>query len=893
MERTRISFFRSIGGKITLIFVLVVLVSIGAVTVLSVNQSSDAFLSSQFAQLKAIRQIKQGQIVNYFAERRGDMNVLSETVMALRQSAFKELEAVHSNKLDAVKTYFETFEPGRSDIAPGTPFDRAMSRVFDNRDGLGETGESYLVEDVDGRYLFRSDMETMGDGAFVFGYDATDIAPEYLVAALSGETGQEVFTDSAGKLVMVVYTPVDVSGFTFAMVTKMDMEEAIVPTVAGRRNDFFTDYIAEYGYYDLFLINEAGRVFYTVAKEADYQTNIISGQFADSSLGEAVREAVDSKEFAFGDFKPYEPSNGDPAAFIAQPILHDGETELLVALQLPLDRVNAIMQERTGMGETGESYLVGPEKLMRSDSYLDPENHSVLASFARPETGDVDTEASRAALAGETGARIITDYNGNPVLSAFAPVEVYDTTWALMSEIDETEVREPINALTMFILVSALVMITIAIVAAVLFSRTISKPILLLVGGARNLAVGDIGLSNVNRDEFDAVKNRSDELGVIGGSFNDVIEYQTEKANLAEQIASGNLQVEASVSSEQDTLGKAFKTMVDSLNDILGQVRVAIEQVAAGAGQVSTASQDLSQGATESASSLEEITSSINEIASQSRQTTDNSAEANKLSQQAATDAQGGQQQMEELRGAMDSISSASDEITKVVKVIDDIAFQINLLALNANVEAARAGKYGKGFAVVAEEVRNLAVRSAEAVKETTAMVDQSVSSISTGNELTQKTADQLTSIVEGATKVAQFLDEVAAASKEQSQAIDQITEGLGQVDQVTQSNTASAEESASAAEELSSQAEQLRGAIATFKLKASSTGTQQLQAPAAASREQEHHARRTDAQSGDREQVAAAAPNNSNGRTGVPGGNGSEAKDTIKLDDDDDFDRF
>jgi methyl-accepting chemotaxis protein len=151
--------------------------------------------------------------------------------------------------------------------------------------------------------------------------------------------------------------------------------------------------------------------------------------------------------------------------------------------------------------------------------------------------------------------------------------------------------------------------------------------------------------------------------------------------------------------------------------------------------------------------------------------------------------------------------------------VIDDIAFQINLLALNANVEAARAGKYGKGFAVVAEEVRNLATRSAEAVQETTGIVEESVKNMEAGTEAGQATGEQLDAIVGGARRVTQYLDDIAAASREQADAINQITEGLDQIDQVTQENTASAEESASAAEELASQSEQLQSMVADYRV--------------------------------------------------------------------------
>jgi methyl-accepting chemotaxis protein len=234
-------------------------------------------------------------------------------------------------------------------------------------------------------------------------------------------------------------------------------------------------------------------------------------------------------------------------------------------------------------------------------------------------------------------------------------------------------------------------------------------------------------------------------------------------------------------------------------------------QAASASNQVSASSQSLAQGASEQAASLEETSSALEEMSSMTKRNAETAQQAAALSAEAKESADKGNTAMSRMSTAINEIQTSATETAKIIKVIDEIAFQTNLLALNAAVEAARAGEAGKGFAVVAEEVRNLAMRSAEAAKNTAAMIEGSVGNARNGVAIAAEVAKTLAEITAVNTKVNALIGEIAAASNEQAQGIGQVNSSVTQMDTVTQSNAAAAEESASASEELASQAEQLK----------------------------------------------------------------------------------
>ncbi len=256
------------------------------------------------------------------------------------------------------------------------------------------------------------------------------------------------------------------------------------------------------------------------------------------------------------------------------------------------------------------------------------------------------------------------------------------------------------------------------------------------------------------------------------------------------------------------------RSIVKPVNRISRGLSEGATQVAYAAGQVSTSSQTLAEGSSEQAASLEETSSSLEEMASMTKQNADNAAQADGLMKETNTVVKRANESMVELTTSMEEISNASEETSKIIKTIDEIAFQTNLLALNAAVEAARAGEAGAGFAVVADEVRNLAMRAADAAKNTASLIETTVKKVHDGSDLVQKTSEAFKEVEERSGHVGSLVEEIATASHEQSEGIGQVNRAVSEMDRVVQQNAASAEESSSSSQEMTAQAESMHGLV-------------------------------------------------------------------------------
>jgi methyl-accepting chemotaxis protein len=637
-------------------------------------------------------------------------------------------------------------------------------------------------------------------------------------------------------------------------------------------HDYFAGYISIHHYEDALLVDASGKVVFVTNDIAAVGDDLNAGTFKNSTIDD-LHDRLSA--LTVGDTYIVDMAkmpNGSVAIFVGAPVF-DGTTRLGSLIYQPsLDQINERVAGREGMGQTGEVYVVGPDFRMRSDSILDPVNRSVAASFAGTiEQNGVDTEAARAALAGQEATETITDYRGQEVLSSHHTLQVEEgLVWAILGEQDTAESFASVNQLLLVMVALTVASIVVVAIVAFFVARQIANPVNALTQVASSIAAGDLAQR--------ASAPVNNEVGLLAETFNGMANslqqmVESERAareqlettvsnylKFVEQVAQGDLTRRLSINGNGNghngttgevdplhILGENLNAMVDNLANMANQTREVGSRLSSAAAEILAATTQQLSSITEQDASVTQTSTTVDEVRATVAQmaeraelvaaTAQRSVEISQRGQLAVNDSVKGmrliQERVEGIAENILALSEKTQQIGEIIASVNDIAEQSKMLALNASIEASRAGEEGKGFAVVAMEVRSLADQSREATDQVRLIlneIQQATNAAVMATEEGSKGVDAGQTQVEQAGQVIEELAEVireaslaatqiAASTRQQSTGMDQLAMAMDTIRQASVQSQSSTQQAERSAQDLNAMAKQMTDAINTYQL--------------------------------------------------------------------------